>query len=78
MSGDKRLIVGGAEYVIDENRGEIDAIVRDIRQVLANGGLTEVPVLDVKGNPVTLLLGGHAGAVVLDLGPGPRPNELSP
>lgn len=79
MSGDKRVIVGGTEYTIDEKRRSIDSVVGDIRQALANGGLAEVPVLDAKGKPVSLLLpGGHAGAVVLDLGPGPRPDEMSP
>jgi hypothetical protein len=83
MSGDKRIIVGGVSYVIDEGpqggERDIDAIVADIRRALTDGGLAEVPVLDWNGNRMTLLLpGGQTGPVVLDLGLGPRPNEMSP
>ena len=80
MSGDKRVVIGGHSYVIDEGdeRG-IEAIVAEIRSALADGRMVEIPVLDWNGNRMSLLLpAGYAGPVVLDLGLGPRPNEMSP
>jgi hypothetical protein len=80
MSGDKRVVIDGHSYVIDEGDGrEITAIVAEIRSALTDGRLVEIPVLDSNGNRMTLLLpGGYAGPVVIDLGLGPRPNEMSP
>jgi len=80
MSRANRIIVGGVSYVIDEDRGKtIETIVDEIRKALTQGRLAEVPVLEANGNRVTLLLaGGHAGAVVLDIEPWPKPHEMSP
>lgn len=83
MSGDKRVIVGGNSYVIDEgpegSERNIDAIVAEFRRAMTSDGLAEIPVLDGDGKRMTLLLrGGDTGPVVLDLGLGPRPNEMSP
>ena len=81
MSGEtkKRIAVDGVYYTIDEGRGAFEAIVSDIRRVLTDGGLAEVPVMDGDGNPVVLLLpGSQVSAVVIDSGVGSRPNEMSP
>ncbi len=80
MSGVKRVVVGGHSYVIDEGdeRG-IEAIVAEIRSALTTGQMVEIPVLDWNGNRMSLLLpAGHSSPVILDLGLGPRPNEMSP
>ncbi len=79
-SGDKRLRVGGLDFIIDEGAGtDIATIVGQIEQALQDGTVVKVPVLDQKRNRMTLYLnGGKADAVVIDLDEGPRPGEISP
>jgi hypothetical protein len=80
-SGDKVLRVNGVDYIIDESAEDTDAaaVVGQIEQALAEGTLVKVPVLDAKSNRMTLYLNGRqVDTVVLDLGEGDRPGEISP
>jgi hypothetical protein len=79
-SENKVLRLGGVDYVIDEDAGtEIEAIVTRIEQAVEQGIIAKVAVLDAERNRMVLYLNGRqVDAVVLDLGEGRRPGEMSP
>jgi hypothetical protein len=79
-SGEKKLTVGGVDYVINENADtDIETIVAQIEQALNDRTVVKVPVLNSKNNAVTLYLnGGQVDAVVIDVDEIPRPGEISP
>jgi hypothetical protein len=78
--GDKTIRVGDVSYVIDEGGDtDIAGIVAQIEHALQNRTVVLVPVLDAGRNQLRLYLNGAAvESVVLDLGEGSRPGEISP
>jgi len=76
----KRVLVGGFDYIIDENAG-VDAvtIVNAITAALNHGTVTAVPVRDDKNNELTLYInGGQVEALVIDPGDDTRPGQFAP
>lgn len=72
----KKLIIGQAEWFIAD--AEADAVSRLVRDAMTNRTTVELRLYDAAGRPVTVFLNGAVTAsVVLDLGLGPRPSEMS-
>jgi hypothetical protein len=70
----KYLIVGESTWEIDR---DVEKVVGQVREALANRTVADVEVLDGAGRVVSVLVNGAAApAVVIDLGAGPRPSEI--
>jgi hypothetical protein len=72
----KKLIIGQAQWSVAD--ADADAVGRLVREAMTNRTTVELPLYDAHGRAVTVFLNGAATAsVVLDLGGGPRPSEMS-
>jgi hypothetical protein len=74
MSG-KKVIIGQSEWTIGEGA---EGVVDQIKLALEKGTVEELALLDGAGNQVSVYLNGKVvETVVVDLGEGPRPSEMS-
>ena len=74
---DRQIIVGDAAWQLPA--GEVTGILKQIQRALEDGCVTRLELAGAEtGDAVTVYLNGAAtDAVVVDLGGGPRPSEIS-
>jgi hypothetical protein len=73
---DKRVTVGQSSWQLPE--GDVEGIVKQIREAVQNGSVADLELLDESGRTVRVLFNGKAVQTVeLDLGEGARPSEIS-
>ncbi|HEV2637926.1 MAG TPA: VCBS domain-containing protein [Actinocrinis sp.] len=73
---ERRVIVGQSEWAFPA--GDVTATVESIKTALETGAVVALDLVDGSGREVTVYLNGKAAqTVVVDLGGGPRPSEIS-
>jgi hypothetical protein len=71
-----RIVVGQSEWTFPE--GDVAKTLELIKSAMENGSVAELELVDASGRTVSVYLNGAVvPTVVVDLGDGARPSEIS-